>query len=185
MTMHSLLLLPFSADEGWPSLAARRPSYWNVFLLLVVPLSVLAAVMVYFGGSTHPEMLPHTAGGRDWVAVAYVFLIMEFLSVGVMGLVIKNLAEAYEFRIDYPGAYLLASIFPVPMWLSSLGLLASNLIVTGIIALAGLALSCGLVYHGLEGLSRSREGASATVMTLVILVIGFGLWLSMLTVAFG
>ena len=185
MTMHSLLLLPFSANEGWPSLAERRPNYWYVFLLLVAPLSVLAAVMVYFGGSTHPEMFPHTARGRDWVAVAYAFLIMEFLSVGFMGLVIKNMADAYGFRIDYPGAYLLASIFPVPMWLSSLGLLASSLAATGIIGLAGLAHSCGLVYHGLEGLSRSREGASATVMTMVILALGFGLWLSMLTVAFG
>jgi len=112
---------------------------------------------------------PTTARGRDWIAVAYAFLIMEFLSVGLMGMVIKNMAEAYRFRIDYPGAYLLAS----------------SLAATGIIGLASLALSCGLVYHRLDGLYRSREGASAMVMTMVILALGFGLWLSMLTVAFG
>jgi hypothetical protein len=58
------------------------------------------------------------------------------------------------------------------MWLSSLGLLASSVIVTGIIGLADLALSCGLVYHGIEGLSCSGEGSSATVMTIVILALG-------------
>jgi len=185
MTMHSLLLLPFSADEGWPALADRKPEYWHVFLLVVVPLSILAAAMVYVAGATHPEMLPNSGHERDRFTVAWLFLMMEFLSVGFMGLFIRNTAEAYGFHLDLPGAYLLASLFPVPMWLSSLGLLLPNLAWTALVALAGLGLSCGLVYHGLEGLARSRQGGTALVMTVLILATGLGLWLLMLTLAFG
>lgn len=185
MTMHSLLLLPFSANEGWPSLAERRPNYGLVFAFVVVPLSILASVMVYLAGTNHPELLPQSSRERDWLVVAYQFLLMQLLSVGIMGLVVTNTAHSYGFEIDYAGGYFLASIFPVPMWLSSLGLLVPNVAFMTMAALAGLGLSCGLVYHGLEGLARSREGGTAFMMTVLILVIGVGLWLAMLTIAFG
>lgn len=76
-----------------------------------------------------------------------------------------------------------AAIAPVPMWLSSLGLLIPSLTAAVIIAIGGLALSCGLVYHGIEALCRTRE--DVIVAGIVQIVIGAGLiaWALLLLLA--
>jgi len=67
----------------------------------------------------------------------------------------------------------LVKIRPVPMWLSSLGLLIPNLFACVIIAIVGVGLSCGILYHGILALSRTREDVVAG--GIVQTVIGVGL----------
>lgn len=183
MSPSSLYRMPLSADQGWPELASHHPGLAKLLLLLVLPLSLLPPVMLYYAGTQHPEIFPPEIGHKPWAEVAVIFFLAELGTLLIMGWLIKQVAGANKLTLDYPGAYTLASILPVPMWLSSLGLLIPNLTAAVIIALAGLALSCGLAYHGIEALCRTREDVVAA--SIVQIVIGAGLiaWALLLLVA--
>ncbi len=75
--------------------------------------------------------------------------------------------------MDYHDAYLLAGIAPIPLWLSSLGLFVPSLGFNAVLSLAALGLSCGIIYHGIEGLCHTREDVTAA--SIVQTVIGAGL----------
>lgn len=91
------------------------------------------------------------------LALAAVFFLAEVATVLAMGWLIKS--NRLEFD-DY-AAYLIAALAPMPLWLSSVGLLVPNLLFTATIAAAALAFSCRAVYQGIVGLGRVREPATA------------------------
>ena len=91
--------------------------------------------------------------------------MMTFLG---MGWLIKLVAESNRLKIDHHDAYLLAAIAPIPLWLSSLGLLVPNLALNAGLSLAALGLSCVIIYHGVEGLCHMREDVTAAIVQSVI-----------------
>jgi hypothetical protein len=115
--------------------------------------------------------------------MAVVFFLAEIGTLLFMGWLIRQVAASHRLTLDYHDAYMVASIAPVPMWLSSLGLLVPDLTAAVIIAIGGLAPSCGLVYHGIESLCRTREDVIAA--NIVQILIGAGLigWALLLLVA--
>ncbi len=183
MTLLSASKLSFSADHGWPELIRRRPSLLRVFALLVLPLSLLPPVMLYFAGTQHPAMFPHDVGAHPWGTVAAVFFLAEMGTLLFMGWLIRAVATTRGLAIDGHDAWLLAAIAPVPMWLSSLGLAVPDLRFVVAVALAGLALSCGIVYHGIEALCRTREDVTAASIAQVVIGAGLIAWVLLLLVA--
>ena len=173
MSLIALSKLPLSAEQGWPELVKTHPGLFKVFALLVLPLSLLPPSMLYFAGTQHPEMFLNRVGERAWGNFAVIFFLAEMSTFLIMGWLIKQVAEANSLAIDYHDAYLLAAIAPVPLWLSSLGLLVPDLAFNAAVSIVAMGLSCGLIYHGIEGLCRTREGVTAA--GIVQTVIGAGL----------
>lgn len=183
MSLLSLAKLPLSADEGWPDLARLYSGVGKIFLLLVLPLSLLPPAMLYYAGTRYPEVLGQAAVAKDWPQSAAVFFVMEWASYLLMGWLIKQVGASYALRIEYREAYLLAATAAVPLWLSSLGLLVPSLAFNVTASTMALALSCALLYQGLQALGRTREQLVAA--SIVQIVIGAGLiaWALLLVLA--
>ncbi|HUX30956.1 MAG TPA: YIP1 family protein [Thiobacillus sp.] len=173
MNLVSLYKLPFSNTQGWSELEKVRPGLLKVFVFIVLPLSLLPPAMLYYAGSNYSEVFLKGTAVKAWSDIAVVFFLAEMLTLLGMGWLIKQVAESNGLEIDYHDAYLLAAIAPIPLWLSSLGLLVPSLAFNGVLSLAALGLSCAIIYHGVEGLCHTREDVTAAA--IVQMVIGAGL----------
>ena len=183
MNLHALSQLPLTAERGWPELVTARPGLVRLFLLLVLPLSLLPPAMLYFVGTNHPGMFPADYSTKPWGEVAAVFFVAEIATVLAMGWLIRQVAATHGLAIDRRDALMLAAIAPVPMWLSALGLLVPSFPVAVAIAIAGLALSCGIVYHGVLALCRTREGVLAGAVVHTVIGAGLAAWAFLLLLA--
>lgn len=173
MNLISLSQLPFSTTQGWHELEKIHPGLLKVFAFIVLPLSLLPPGMLYYAGTSYPEAFLKGAAGKAWGEIAVVFFIAEMMTFLGMGWLIKQVAESNRLKINHHDAYLLAAIALIPLWLSSLGLLAPSLAFNAGLSLVALGLSCGILYHGVEGLCHMREGVTAA--GIVQTVIGAGL----------
>lgn len=176
MSLLSLVKLPLSAEQGWPELEKIHPRLVKVITFIVLPLSLLPPAMLYYAGSHYPATFPVFAGDKDWGAVAAIFFAAEMITLLGMGWLIKQVAESDGLVIDYHDAYLLAAIAPIPLWLSSLALLVPSLVVNAMVTLAALALSCGIIYHGIEGFCHMREDVTAASIVQVVMGAGLVAW---------
>ncbi|MGE5337941.1 MAG: Yip1 family protein [Gemmatimonadota bacterium] len=184
MNLLSLALLPLTADHGWPELARRHAPLHRLLLLLVLPLTLLPPLMLYYAGNHYPEVFLRGAQQKDWAEVAIVFFCAEWITLLGMGWLIRQAAATYSLTIDYHDAFLLAGIAPVPMWLSSLGLLIPSFWVNAFIATLGLGLACGLMYQGLRALGRQREEIVAGSIVQIVIGVGLIAWALLLVFAF-
>ncbi len=184
MDLISLARLPLTAEEGWPELARRRPALHQYLLLVALPLSLLPPAMLYLAGTHDPEAILRWAQHKDWTEVAVVFFLAEWATLLGMGWLIRQAAATYSLSIDYHGAYLLAGIAPVPMWLSSLGLLIPSLWTNALISALGLGLACALMYQGLKALGRRREEIVAASIVHIVIGVGLIAWALLLVFAF-
>lgn len=161
MNLISLAKLPLSTTQGWPELETIHPRVLKLFAFVVLPLSLLPPGMLYYAGTHYPEAFLPGAGGKNWGAIGVAFFLVEMATFLGMGWLIKQVAESNRLQIDYHDAYMLAAIAPIPLWLSSLGLLIPSLAFNAVLSLAALGLSCGILYHGIEGLCHMREDVTA------------------------
>jgi len=183
MNLHALSRLPVSVDNGWPDLIRIRPSLLATFGLLVLPLSLLPPLMLYWAGTHQPEMFPPEWRAKPWAEVATTFFVAELVTLAVMGWLIRRVALAYGLKVDYHDTYLLASITPVPMWLSALGLLVPTLLFAAVVAIAGLVLSCAILYHGIQAYCRTRDDVAAAGLVRTVLGFAFAAWCALLAIA--
>ena len=184
MSLLSLAKLPLSADEGWPDLVRVHPGILKVVALLVLPLSLLPPAMLYFAGTHYPEVFGLAGRARDWAVVAVVFLAAELATFTLMGWLIGQVGATNGLAIDRHDSYLLAAIAAVPLWLSSLSLLVPNLAFNAAVSSIALALSCALLYQGLQALGRKREAVVATEIVQIVIGAGLIAWALLLVLAF-
>jgi hypothetical protein len=183
MNLHALSRLPVSVDDGWPDLIRMRPGLLGTFAFLVLPLSLLPPLMLYWAGTHQPDMFPPELRSRPWAEVALVFFVAELVTLAAMGWLIRRVALGYGLEIDYHDTYLLASITPVPMWLSALGLMAPTLLFAAVLATGGLVMSCAILYHGIQAYCRTREEVAAAGLVRTVLGLGFTAWCVLLAIA--
>ena len=176
MKLSTLSQLPFSADRGWPEIERIHPRLVKLFAFLVLPLSLLPPAMLYYAGTHYPEVFLPQAADRDWGLIAGVFFLAEMVTLLVMGWLIREVAQTNGLRIDNHDAYLLAAIAPIPLWLSSLGLLVPSLAFNVVLALVALGVSCGIIYRGIEGLCHTREDVSAAGIVQIVTGAGLMAW---------
>lgn len=176
MNLISLSKLPFSTAQGWPELEKIHPGLLKVFSFIVLPLSLLPPAMLYYAGTNYPESFFKGAAGNAWGEIGVVFFLAEMLTFIGMGWLIKQVADSNRLKIDRHDAYLLAAIAPIPLWLSSLGLLVPSLAFNVGLSLVALGLSCGIIYHGIEGLSHMREDVTAAAIVQTVIGAGLTAW---------
>ena len=180
MNLHSLSKMPFSSGAAWPEFAILNKEVAKVFLYLVAPFSLLPPAMLALAGIQYGNGLSDSY----WSGFAVILFLAEIASVSLMSWLIESAARTYREEISYRNAYLLAAIAPIPLWLSSLGLLVPSLMFNAVISVAALSLSCGLVYHGVRSFCDIPNGAHAGAITRVVFGAGLVAWAALLMLSF-
>ena len=162
MNITHLARLPFSGNGAWSELRRLELSIPFLAWVVVVPMSFLPPVLLYYAGTQYGDAFMQGFGGK--------FFVMGWLIHAVMG--------SHQLKISYQDAYLLAAIAPLPLWLSSLALLVPVLAVSVVAVFAALFLSCALVYQGVRSFCERSDNdvvvmsATYTVMSASLLAWG-------------
>ncbi|MBV2234171.1 MAG: DUF1282 family protein [Sterolibacterium sp.] len=176
MKFTAISRMPFSAKAVWPELARVDAQVVRLFFLQVVPLSLLPPAMIYLAGHHYSDTFVQGLESRSWGSIASIFFLGEILSVGLMGWLIHQAARHWHGSISYRNAYLLATIAPIPLWLSSLGLVTESLALNILFSVIALCLSCALVYQGVRALCTIKEDVEAAAITQLVFGAGMLLW---------
>lgn len=176
MNLISLSKLPFSDMQGWRELERIHPALLKVFAFIVVPLSLLPPAMLYYAGTHYPEAFLQQATGQAWGEIAGIFFLAEMVTFLGMGWLIRQVGESNQVAINHHDAFLLAALTPVPLWLSSLGLLVPSLAFNAVVSIVALGLSCGIIYHGIKGLCHMREELTAAAIVQTVIGAGLAAW---------
>lgn len=176
MSMLTLSKMFVSSNEGWPELEAIHPAVSRLFALLVLPLSMLPPIMLYFAGTYYGDEILSGFSAKPWALIATLFFVAEMMTFIVMGWLIKAIAEANSADIDTHDAYMLAGIAPIPLWLSSLGLLVPSLLFNAVVSIAALGLACSIIYHGIYALCHMHEEVVAASITQTVIGAGLIAW---------
>lgn len=180
MNIVSLPKMVISSREGWLDLERIHPSIIKVFAFLVLPLSILPPAMLYYAGSHYGAAFGAGFENKPWGAIAGVFFLAELATFGGMGWFIRQFARTAHVAVSQHDAYLLAGIAPVPLWLSSLGLLVPGLPFNFGLSFVALLMSCGLIYHGVSALCHVREEVAAMAITHGVIGAGLVAWVFLL-----
>ncbi|PHQ15775.1 Yip1 family protein [Marinobacter profundi] len=183
MNVTNLIKMPFTTKGGWEELQRRQLSIPMLAWLIVVPMSLLPPVLLYYAGTHYGDEFIAGFGGKEWRFITTILFLAELLTFFVMGWLIHAVVEGHNLTISYPDAYLLAAVAPLPLWLSSLALLVPALAVSVIAVAAALVLSCTLVYQGLRALCERSDNdvvaMSATYTVMAASLLAWGVLMAM------
>lgn len=183
MTMTQLLTLPFSANGVWRELKGMNLSIPFLAWVIVVPMSFLPPVLLYYAGTHYGDSFINGFADKEWRFITTILFLAELLTFFVMGWLIKAVLDGHQLQIEYPDAYLLAAIAPLPLWLSSLALLVPVLAVSVIAVFAGMFLSCALIYQGVRSLCQRTDNdvvaMSATYTVMAASLTAWGILMAM------
>lgn len=171
MNLSRIPSLLFSPRAGWKALMAERPASTRVLACVALPFALLPPAMILLAadglGAAHfPAVEPAL-----WELVAAVFLVCELLAVFLMAWAVDAAVRAHGGHSDMDGAFLVSAIAPLPLWISSLGLLASSPLVAATVALLGLAASAVMIRHGMRAVLAAQQICPRQVS---LRVIGYG-----------
>ena len=178
MTPLILLRLPFSHVVGWKELQQRKLSIATLVWCMVLPMSLVPPLMLYYAGTHYGDVFPPGFAERQWRFITTVLFLAELLTFFVMGWLIHAVTNSQrELSISYHNAYLLAALAPLPLWCSAIALLVPNLLFNALVILAALGISCSLVYHGLQALcERTTNDVTTMSVTYTVMAAGVLAW---------
>lgn len=180
MSISSLPRMFVSEKEGWSEMVRLHPSVKKLLLSLVMPMSLLPALMYAFAelaypGAVFPKLEPSLSIGEA-VVVGISFFLVEVLMVALMGVFIQQMAESAGIAQSYEHAFTLAAIAPLPLWLSSLALFVPSLWFN-VFAVAVAWVGCvALIRHGVRPLLNIGEARQVRKMANMVTFIGVVAW---------
>jgi hypothetical protein len=179
LTIPQMILTP---RDSWLELEKMRPSMASLFSSLILPLSVLPPLLLYYAGTHYGDAFATGFGSKPWATIAVVFFLAEALTFVGMGWFIGQVAAAHKVQVTKRNAYLLAGIAPAPLWLSSLALLVPSLAFNVSAVLLALALTCVLVHQGVYALCHMYEEITAAAITQTVMGAGLIAWALLLLI---
>lgn len=176
MNVMQLSRMLVSPQAGWDEIERTHPRMDEMFLKLVLPLSLLPPAMIlYASGGLGAELLPDVHIG-NWLLAATFFFVAEHFSVPLMAGAIREAAIAKGVSASLRDAYAVAAIAPVPLWLSSLVLLFGSPWLAVVVAVAALIAAGVLIHNGVERLFGVEEGVEASEMAVQVISLGVLAW---------
>ncbi len=173
LPIHKLFI---SSPEGWNAFARAQPSAIKLFVLLVVPFSLIPPLMLeYAGQHLGAAMFPDTAG-QAWSIAALFFLIAELITVPLMAWAIKSVANSKGIDSNYHDAFTLAAVAPVPLWLSSLVLFSDQIVLIMAMVALGVAGSVVLIFRGAGSILKVKEELVAFDIAYTVTALGLVVW---------
>lgn len=164
------------ARTAWFLFDRLHPSLSRVFLTVVLPLSLLPPLMLYYAGTYHGDAFMAGFAQRNWTAIGLLFFLAEMVTVAAMGPIIRGIARLNGADADRTHATMLAFAAPIPLWLSSLGLFIPNFFAAAAIGVAGAIAACVIIYHGVAVLLRVSEDITAGAIAYGIMASGLVVW---------
>ncbi|ATE62548.1 Yip1 family protein [Thauera sinica] len=186
MTLHDLPKMFYSYSEGWSELRRIHPAMGWLFVLYVMPLSLLPPAMVTYSmevspGAVFPQLVPALSGGEAF-AVAAAFYVAQLLMVLLMASIIQDMGELVDATPSHHDAFMLAAVAPTPLWLSSLALFVPSAWIVGTIVAAAWLASAALIFHGVCPLFGITDHGKGRLMGYFVLALGVVAWLALLVV---
>lgn len=173
LRLHELFL---STPDAWLDLSRARPSARKLFLMLVLPVSLVPPLMLEYAGHHIGPLLLPAVPAPAWTTAALAFLLAELATVPLMAWAIKSVAESKGIACQYRDAFLLAAIALVPLWLSSLVLFSGQPALIAITLTLGVAAWSLLVFRGVKGALRVEESLIAVDIAYTVTALGLIVW---------
>jgi hypothetical protein len=172
-----------SSHAGWDEVE-RASSKVKTLFYIVLPLSLLPPAMILYAGFNEGAKYFSAANQSTWIISSVIFLIGELITVPLIAWTIKNTAETHGIKSEYRSAFAVASISAVPMWLSSVILIAPKPLYVIAAGLVGLLASISLIYHGIKGLLHLHEEIEVASITYTTISLGIVAWILLITLIF-
>jgi len=165
-----------SSPGAWDELAQTQPSALKLFVLLVIPFSLVPPLMLeYAGHHVGATLFAHTVP-LAWSMAALFFLLAELVTVPLMALAIKSVARSKGIGSSDREAFALAAIAAVPLWLSSLALFYDQVILIMAGLALGLAGSVVLIFRGVQSILKVEEDLVAVDIAYTVTALGLVAW---------
>lgn len=170
--------------EAWDALTHAHYSVLQMFLFYALPLSLVPAAMMYFGGGAYGEELLPALSDMQLVAMGILFFLAETAVTFLVAYAVRRLGQVVDIRIAYENSYKLSVMAATPLWLAPLCLFVPNVILNIGANAAALILSGLLVYYNVPAILNVEEGSEATMLSGAILVVGMVAWAAMMFFTF-
>lgn len=165
-----------SPTRGWQNLLQGQPSIHRLYMLHVIPLSLIPPLMVYFAGSKQGGNLLPLLSESKLLLVGAIFFLVELVVVPVMAVIVRQLAEVSEIKPGYKEAFILAAVAPTPLWLAPLFLLIPSVMLNLAVITLALMAAAGLIYYGIPQVFNLREQGRALLLFGAVLIAGVVAW---------
>lgn len=176
MLILSIPRMIVSSDKGWHELTQDSSSLGTLFWRLVLPLSLIPPVMLYLYGPDHGDLLIQGYSSKPWHIIAPVFFAAEMFTWLLMGWLIRQVTESQWIEATPKDAFRLASIAPVPLWLSALGLFVPNMTVNVVLGLLAMVATGSLIHHGVRAVLKVQDELVAASITHTVMGAGIAGW---------
>ena len=172
----TLLKLFFTPTKGWEALIQSQPSLHRLYMLHVIPFSLIPPLMIYIAGNNHSEMFFDLLPGNKLIIVSVAFLLVELVAVPAMAVVVRQLAEVAEIHPSYKEAFTLAAVAPTPLWMAPIFLIVPSILVNILITSLAMMASAGFIYYGIPTVFKIKEQGHALLLFGAILMAGVIAW---------
>lgn len=168
----TLFKLFFMPTKGWQDLLSTQPTMPRLFLLHVVPFSLIPSLMLYIAGINNSVPLLKIMPSGNMLLVAVAFYVIQLIAVPIMATILRQLGEVAEVHPSYKDAFILAAVAPTPLWLAPIFLIVNNtLVILAIFTLAMMA-AFGIIFYGLPTLLNVKDEGRALMYYGGIVIAG-------------
>lgn len=176
MSLLNLFWLFVVPNKGWRHLMQAKYSMHRLYLLHVVPLSLIPPLFIYFAAGNYAGDLLPILSKAQLLLVAVIVFIVELVAVPLMALILRQLAEVADTHPSYHDAFTLAAVAPTPLWLVPIVFLIPDMLV-GLVALTmALMATVGFIYYGIPSVFRIKERGHAMLLFGAVLTAGIIAW---------
>ena len=171
-----LFWLFFRPTNAWQELMQSPPSVHQLYLLHVLPFSLILPVMIYIAGTRHSVLFLDLLPGNKLAIVAVAIFIVQLVAVPVMAVIIRQLTEIIEVHSLYKDAFILAAIAPTPLWMAPVFLIVPDILVNIAITSWAMMASAGFIYYGIPAVFKLKEQGRSLLLFGGILMAGVVAW---------
>lgn len=166
----------FLHHSGWKYVAHSHLSVMKLYLLYVVPLSLIPPLMVYFAGTMYVDQIFPVLSANKLQMIVAVFFLVELAIVPIMGWVIQALGEVAGIKPHYREAFTLAAVAPTPLWLAPLFLFVPNLLLNITVTSVAMIGSAAVIYYAVPALFHLKDKGRSLLVSGSILAAGLVAW---------
>lgn len=165
-----------SPSKGWGSLMLTKPSIHRLYMLHVIPLSLIPPVVVYLAGSKYGGVFLPSMSSSKLILVALIFFLIQLVAVPLMGVLIRHLAEIAEIHPSYRHAFILAAVAPTPLWLAPVFVIFPSVLLNLVVVSLAMMAAAGLIYYGIPVVFGLQEQGHVMLLFGAILIAGVVAW---------
>lgn len=176
MSPKNIFWLFAAPTKGWEELVRSKPSIHRLYMLHVLPFSLIPPLMGYLAGTKYGGEFFPAMPSIKLMLIALIFFVVELIVVPVMAVVVRQLAEIAEVHPSYHQAFVLAAVAPTPLWLAPIFLLVPSVMLNLVVVSLAMMAAAGFIYYGIPSVFDIREEGHAMLMFGAVLIAGVVAW---------